>query len=176
MKYRVGISHLFYTLAIMFAIFSITNSAAVSQIRLERQAFAQISSDIGAILELSGFDNESYDLWSKYGPIGSITNHSGKKTSLTVTIQTEFLELQNKNSYLSVKINSISREFNEDSSAEHIQVILEPGEVIDVEALLHPGQNTVVIATFQFIATDTEGTIDLQLQDTLLNPRRIICY
>lgn len=175
MKYRVGISHLFFTLAIVFALFSITNSAATSQIRLERQAFAQISSDFGATLELSGFDHESYDLWSKYEPIGSITNHSGKVISLTITVQTEFIELQNKNSYFSVKINSISRDFNEDSS-EQIQVLLEPGEVVDVEALLHPGQNTVVIATFQFAATDIEGSLDLQLQDTLQNPRRIICY
>lgn len=176
MKHRIGISHMFFTLAIVFATLSIVNSAAISQVRLERQAFARISSDPGAFLELSGFDNESYDLWSKYEPIGSITNNTGRKIALTVTIQTEFLQLQNKNSYFGVKIKSISREFNEESSDEQIEVILESGEVIDVEALLHPGQNTIVVATFQFSATDIEGTLDLQLQDTLLNPRRIVCY
>lgn len=176
MKHRSQLSHWLFVLAAVFALLSITDSAAISRGRLERQVFAQISDDGGAILKLSGFDDESYDLWSKYEPIGSIGNHTGRSILLTVAIQTEFLQLQNKNTFFSVKIGSDTREFDADNTAGQIAIRMQPGETVTVEALLHPGQNTDVIASFQFKATDLEGNLDLQLPDTLRNPRRITCY
>ncbi len=176
MKFINLMKPLFFVLAGLFALLSITNSGAISHVRMDREASARISADNNAIIELEGFNNDIYDLRNHYTPFGSITNNTDRRISLTITIHPTFVDYKNKNAWFGVKIGSFVQEFNVDSSSGHIELILLPYETIPVEAALHPGQNTPVLSSFQFTVTDLSGTYLVHLEDTPDNPRRIICY
>lgn len=176
MKLVNQIKPLFFVLAGLFALLSITNSGAISHGRMEREAYAKIAADDWAMLELEGFRNGNYDLENQYSRFGSITNNTDRIISLTVNIQPTFLDYKNKNSRFGVKIGSTTREFDMDSISGYIELILLPHETVYAQAMLQPGQNTTVLSSFQFTAADLSGSYHIQLDDTSDNPRRIICY
>jgi hypothetical protein len=176
MKHVNRMKSLFFVLAILFSLLSITNSGAISQGRMERQTYARISADDKALLQLEGFRNGIYDMENQYRRFGSITNNSDQEIKLTVTIHPYFLDMKNKNSWFGVKIKSNIVQFHADSVPGQISVVLLPRETVHVEAALHPGQNTTVLSSFQFTAADAAGNFITLLDDTLQNPRRMICY
>lgn len=176
MIFRKRAAAVFFVLSLSFAVFSMPFGAAISQVRLERNAAARVADDEKGVLQLKGFQNKSYDMNGSYSKFGSINNNSNQILLLTVTVNPEFT-LNNLHSRFGVKIGSQTCEFRLGSSSpRQITLMLQPGQVMEVQAYFKQNLFSSLTIEFEFAAKDSSGTFSMQLVSTSRSPRRITVY
>lgn len=176
---RKAVTSLFFILSSVFMIFSLPYSGALSYGKMKRDAYATVVNDGMAFLELHGFENQIYDFDKDFECFGSITNNSEHVINLMVTIHSFHIAVPTPSCHFRIKIGETDVKLKFTSgvaSPEKIELNIEPGQCVDVQALLKHNQEGIVIASFQFEATDAAGKYTVKLNDTLKTPRRIICF
>ncbi|MDF2541559.1 MAG: hypothetical protein K0S47_1277 [Herbinix sp.] len=167
----------FFILSFVFALLSMGYSGAINQGKLVRETIARVAADEDGLLKLDGLDNNIYNVNNKDIIIGSITNHSGQKIELTVTLVTEYLWINNKNSWYRIKIGDKVSDFHYKNELEkQVTLILEPGQKVDVRGSMQNNLHAFASTSFYFTAKDTAGTYTMQFGDSIDSPRRVICY
>jgi hypothetical protein len=175
MRYRL--ITLFLSLSLIFALFSIPVSGALSGDKLDRSAAAWVAGDKNAALTINGLSDATYDLDNKYSNIGIITNNTNHEIILCITVTADFLSTQSRNCILGFKIGSQTGEIiNNGINTTNLTVTLPPLKAVNFQAFLDRNQNHAVTATFSYTATNTDGSLSMQLNDTPDTPRRISCY
>lgn len=174
-KYRNKITSIFFVLSLVFALSSLSSSGALSQGRLERSTTANITEDTKGLLELEGFNNHYVvDLDKDYTAVGSITNNAKYTINLIITTQTDFSLITNRNLWQGIKIGEFVREFTfENDSSARFDLLLEPGQTIDIQIAISHNQSREIITAFDFLATDMEGLFIMELKNTINAPRQI---
>jgi hypothetical protein len=166
----------FFILSLVFAVSSLTFSGAISRVQIERTAAAKLADDSNAALRLEGFQNNNYNMNTKFTGFGCITNNTNKIMKLTVTITPEILWKNNKNNWFRISIGSEPADFEFNQSLPKTVVLyLIPGQTVEARAAIAPSLGPVNVS-FQFSATDLNASYSVQLRDTLKTPRRITCY
>ncbi len=166
---------LFFILSLIFAVVSMPYSGALSTGKLERTASAKIVSDDKGILKLDGFQNKLYNMNNKYANFGTITNNTMQIVKLTVVVCPE-INWMNALSTFRVKIGNEEGEFSYlFSSPKKIVITLNPGQTVNAAASL-VNNATSLRTSFQFTATNADGSYSAQLTDKINTPRNIVCF
>jgi len=172
---RRKVSVMFFTLSILFAILSMPFGGALSSGKLERNAIARIAGDDEGILKLNGFHNNYYNMNNKYTEFGTITNNTMEKMNLTVAVTPQF-NLLNAGSTFKIKLGTKEMIFHFGATpTKQISISLDPKETVNVSAFL-VNNITGIYSSFQFTATNTDGTYSMVLQNSKDIPRGVICY
>jgi hypothetical protein len=175
MRIKRKIPAIFYILGIIFFILSMPISGALSTVKLDRTASARVVDDNKGALKLEGFQNKAYNMNHKYKQFGTITNNTMQIMKLSVVITPE-IGLLNALSTHSVKIGNEEQDFYFGSCfPKQIITTISPGQTLDVSATL-ANNITSIKTSFQFTATNLDGSYTMQLTDSIHSPRNIICY
>lgn len=168
---------IFLVMALVFALFALTDSGALSRNNMERSLQAAVSADSSAALTLVGFDNPTLvisNVNKKYFAVGSITNHYRYPIVLTVTITPDFSRITNKNYWLGVNIGGVVQEFIESAhQPAQISLTLQPAQVAPIQVALTGNQAREVYLYFGFSAIGSDGIVSVQIIDDPQTPRRM---
>lgn len=174
---RLKLAPVFFLLSLVFALFSLPFSGAISEGRLERKTTADVVADSNAVLKLEGFHNQLNNLDNKYKSIGTIKNNSNQTLRLIISIRPNFLLVSGNNYKYNIKIGNQTVQFDKKSNLiQQMTITLNPGQETNVLATLMNNNLGMVFTSFYFTAGDLTGTFLMNLNDTLRTPRQIICY
>lgn len=175
---RFKSSILLFLLSFVFGVISLQESSALSSGLIQREAVAFVENDSNAIIELEGFGgNRHHDLDGNFETVGSIKNNTTQIIYVNIAISPDFLYVTNKSYKFNIKIGDIIREFKHfTESPQHISIKLDPGQKVLVEASLRYNQQALVITSFDIVARDISGGLQIQLNDTVETARRIVTY
>jgi len=173
-KNRIAV--ILFILSGLLALSVIPYSAAINRIMLDRNADVTLAEDNKAVLKLTGFHNESYDMNSTYKSFGSITNNTGHTIKLIVTVIPDF-QIYHMFSGLGLSIGNKDCEFRYSSaSPKQITLTMPSGQTIEAKAYFINYLFYPMLVEFQFNASDTAGTFTITIANTQSTPRCINLY
>jgi hypothetical protein len=89
-------------------------------------------------------------------------------------IQSDFSLITNKNLWQGMQIGEFGSEFTYGKSTARADLILEPGQTVDIQIAIIHNQSREVVTTFEFLANDKNGMFTMGLKNTINTPRQII--
>lgn len=176
MRKRRRAASLFFILGGILLLSAIPCSAAINRIMLERETKVRLAQDCNAVLKLTGFDNEAYDMNGSYKSFGSITNQTGQTIKLMVTVSPDY-QIYHMFGRLGIKLGNEACEFSYSYCAsKQLTLTIPAGQTVDAKAYLVNNFLYSLPVNFKFSAADTAGSFTLILEDTQDTPRRIYLY
>ena len=177
MRLRKYIAILLLVLGIFMALISIPASDAISREQLYRNVSAHITDDFSSKLLLEGFNGQSYNINNKFSNFCKIINNTDKTLRCNIIINIDFNKTPNKNCSLGFKVSDAEGYVtNNGSNTVVLDIVLLPMQSYNFEALLDRNQNSPVFASFDISAESDDGSLRLQLIDSISSPRCVTFY
>ncbi len=178
MRRRHTKSTILFIICLVFALFSLPDSAALNSGSLERKARVLLAEDKEAAFELKGLDGrKAYNLNKNYAIIGTIRNNGNNILILSVMVSQDSTMIKNKNYEMGIRIGGNTVKFCYNSiSSQRIDILLIPGQAMDIQAAISRNQSKEVTTSFDFTAADIGSAYTVVLGDTDRSPRRFLCY